>query len=188
MEGQARDAVLRGIKAPIDNAEATFFKEVFAKMFSTEGYDRNVLSRLMKETALASRIDQNVLNRFLNYELELNIGAPTLLPQILNFIATDQSAIFCDQVKKLPSAMKFMIRDVMKLQLLSCTTLAIIELPTEESVRRSRLVFTTIEAFRPGSAQEPIVSELEKNVGDDVSGFQTCLKFADVPLEDMPNL
>jgi hypothetical protein len=193
MDEQARDAVLRDVAAPLDNADTKFFRDFFDKFFATEGYDRSVLSRLMKETSLPSRIDQDALSSFLSYELELNSGAPKLMPQILEFIATDQSAVFCSQVKKLPRSLKFVIRDVMRLQLLSCATLAIIELPTEESVSRSGLILATIVRFRLGSEQEnpvriqTLIDDLEKNV-QDKADFQTCLKFADVELAQMPDL
>ena len=163
-----RDERLRDISSPLDPTELQFMKETFEKLFSAGAYERNVLNRLMRETGFAARVTQGMLSHFLLVELELNVGGPNLLSQSIEFIAVDDSEVYCRHARKVQRTLGHLIRDVMKLQLSTCAAYALIGLPTEESVKQSAPILSRINGFDPG-AEEGQPARIQEFLNDLVS-------------------
>jgi hypothetical protein len=178
-------------------SDTEFMKDVMERLFSTSSYERNTLNRLLTETGFASRVGQTTLGDFLAKELSLTVAAPRIMPQIFEFLASDQFPSqdridrFCTQTENLTN----LVGDVMTMQLLSCAAYAIIELPKTESIDRSRKIVDLIQAFAPGNGSadekakriQQLVATLENEVGPAKSDFKTCREFAELELERIPN-
>jgi hypothetical protein len=191
LERAKRDELLRNL-LPGNISDMQFTRELLERLFSTTAYERSPLNRLLTETGFAARVTPALSSDFLSNELELTVGGPRVISQLFELLEIDQREKLCDRLEVVYKFVSDVARTTMKTQLLSCAAYAIVELPKDEGVERSRRVVELVRGFSPAPADgressiKSFLAALESSVGSTGPQLKTCLGFAEVKLEEMP--
>lgn len=191
-EEKIRDEHLAQVHSSRDGETTKFARDIFDRLFSTSGYERGTLNRLLMETSLPTRINQDMLDRFLSIELELRVGGPLLLSQGFELSSINRSKTFCERFKVIKDRRDSLLEDAAKLQLATCVAYAIMGLPTDLGLEKSTSVFPVIDSLRSEQGEEKaarnkrFLVDVDAKIGDGKPDFQKCLALAQIDLDLIP--
>jgi hypothetical protein len=182
-----QEKLLAQLHSNLDAETQQFLKTMVERLFATTGYERGTLNRLMMESNLPSRLDQQVLDTFLQSELGFRLGVPLILSQTLELWQVTDSKTFCARTKPLNERWEELLDDAMQLQVSTCAAYAIMHLPAESGLEKSKVVVPLITELRrqprDGKSRETwLVAQFKARMGENQVGFERCLDIAKIDL------
>jgi len=190
---QARYVKLQELRAGVDADEMQFTKEMADKLFSSVSYERNAINKLLKETSLPTRIDQDMLRQLLTLELQVDIEIPETISSMIDLVNLKEIGIkemdkFCNRARNIRRLQDQLVDAAPELQLTTCVAYAIIGLPKEQSLNKSKSISARIQSVTLGSDDErssrieKFQADLLAELADVKPDMEYCLSAAEIKM------
>jgi hypothetical protein len=160
-------------------------KKILERLFGGSGLQRDPINRLLRETILASRIDQELTAEMMDLELQLQVKGPVVIEQRTDGSLFLDQGQFCNRASDIDYESKRISASVRLLQLYTCIIQTLAD-DAASSVTKSRAALVSINSARrsrPEQWETQLRDGLVKILGAD---FEKCIKFADLKFDELP--